>query len=222
MNIKILFFLSVSIIAMSAKAQDWKPGYYYDTTGVKHTGLIEISTMDNAARYNNIKTIASDVFRIKVNSNIQEVYAFDVKAVVADADSFVVQHSFRTNRRGVIKKDTNGTPYRFAAFFQAELDRSDIKLYSQEKAGNSMYFNHVSMLGPNFVDYYYGKSVDNIVWITNENFIEVMSNIMKDSPGIVAKIQKGDFKLRKMDKLLKAYKIEKGIPISKEYNDSDN
>lgn len=211
MNIKNLVLILFSLIALSAKAQDWKPGYYYDTTGVKHPGLIEISTMDNAARYNNIKTISSDVFRIQVNSKIQEVFAFDVKAVIADADSFIVQRTFRTNRSGVIKRDTNGIPYRFAAFFQVQLDRSDIKLYSQEKAGNNNFMD--------YVDYYYGKSVDNIVWITNENFIEVMSNIMKDSPGKVAKIQKEDFKLRKMDKLIKAYKIEKGIPISK---DSDN
>ena len=211
MNIKNLVLVLLSLVAIAAKAQDWKPGYYYDTTGVKHPAYIDITTMDNMARYNNIKTITSDVFKVQVNSNVQEVFAFDVKAVVADADSFIVQRGFRMNRKGEIKKDTNGTPYRFAAFFQVQLDRSDIKLYSQDKAGNNSFTN--------YVDYYYGKSIDNTVWITNDNFIEVMSNIMKDSPGLVAKIQKGDFKLRKMDKLIKAYKIEKGLPISK---DTDN
>ena len=204
---KNLLLLLLLFISISAKAQGWRQGYYYDTTGVKHPGLIDISTMDNAAAYNNIETIDSDFFKIKINSKVQEVLAFDVKAVVVDADSIIVQHSFRTKRHGIIKRDTNGTPYRFAAFFQVQLDRSDIKVYSQEKAGD---YQH--NLG--WVAYYYGKSVDNLADLTNDNFVEVMSNIMKDSPGIVAKIQNGDFKLRKMNKLLNAYKTEKGIPFS--------
>jgi hypothetical protein len=210
MNIKSLLFFLFLLAAVAVKAQDWQPGCYYDTTGVKHPAYIQITTMDNGARYGSSKIIGSEVFKIAVDAKArpQEMYAFDVKAIVAGLDSFVVKKLFRTNRKGVVKRDTNGNPYQYAEFYKVELDHSETKIYSKEKAGNNTFTN--------YVDYYYGTSVNNMEWLTNDNFIEAMSKIMKDSPDLVVKIQSEKFKLRRINKLIEAYKTEKGIPFSKE------
>jgi hypothetical protein len=65
----------------------------------------------------------------------------------------------------------------------------------------------------NYTAYYFGKDADNIYDITNDNFAQIMTGIMKDAPDLVEKIKNGDFKLRKMEKLLIAYKKEKGVAI---------
>jgi hypothetical protein len=218
MNIRILFLSLFLLISLYAKAQTFQPGYYYDTTGVKHVGLVRVSTLDNGAAYGTSKIIGTEVFNFKINADAQkqEVYAYDVKSVVTGIDSFVVQRTFIIKNNGEVKKDDNGNPYKHAAFFQVQLDHSDFKIYSKEQFGNSTFNNGFSLQSPNRIEYYYGKVIDNIEPFTNDNFVDFMSYIMNDSPDIVAKIKNKEFKLRKMDKLLKAYKIEKGIPIPKE------
>jgi hypothetical protein len=211
MKILSLSLLLVVLTALSVSAK-WKQGCYYDTTGVKHPGLVNVSTMDNETSYGDNKMISTDFFKFKADTNAkaQEIYAYDVRSVVSGSDSLVVQHGFRTDRHGVIKKDTNGTPYQHIIFFQVQLDHSDIKIFSKEKFDSVNTYIHAT-------DYYYGKSADNIQYFSNDNFITVMCDVMKDAPDIVAKLKNEEFRLGRMNKLLKAYETEKGLPLSREY-----
>jgi hypothetical protein len=211
MKIQILSFTMLLLITLSANAQNtWKPGCYYDTTGVKHVGLVKVSTLDNETSYGTNETISTDFFKFKINAGAktQEVYAYDVRSVVANADSFVVQHGYRTDRHGVIKKDTNGTPYRHIIFFQVQLDHTEIKIYSKEQFGTTAMHR---------TDYYFGKDPDSIQYFSDDNFVKVMCDVMKDAPDIVAKLKNDEFRLGRMNKLLRAYETEKGLPLSKEY-----
>ncbi len=218
MKIQILCLSMLLLTTLSANAQfwkAWKSGCYYDTTGVKHIGFVKISTLDNETRYGTNETISTDFFQFKTDTEAktQEIYAYDVKSVVADADSFAVQHGFRTDRHGVIKRDSVGTPYRHIIFFQVQLDHSEIKIYSKEQ----FYSNGYGRYMRNRTEYYFGKDPDNIQYFSSDNFVKVMCDVMKDAPDIVAKLKNDEFRLGKMNKLLKAYETEKGLPISKEY-----
>jgi len=218
MKVRIPFLFLFLFIALYARAQSFQPGYYYDTTGVKHVGLVKIGTLDNSAAYGTSKVIGSEVFNFKITADAQkqEVYAYDVKSVVTGLDSFVVQRTFVIKRNGDVKRDEDGNPYKRTAFFQIQLDNPNYIIYSKEQFGNTSFNNGFSVSFPNRIEYYYGKVIENIEPITIDNFVDVMSYVMNDSPGIVAKIKNRDLKLRKMGDIIKAYKIEKGIPIPKE------
>lgn len=208
---RLLFaLLLILFFRIETKAQDdeWRAGSYYDLKNVKHPGWVDISTFDNLTAYGTSKFKISEFFRFEADEKapVQELYAADVQSVVAEKDSIVVRHWFRTDRKGNIKTDTAGNQYTVASFYKVELNSSDTKIYSKSMVGNNAFANYTA--------YYYGKDADNIYDFTNDNFSKVMSDIIKDAPDLVAKIKSGDFKLRKMDKLLIAYKKEKGIAVA--------
>ncbi|MGZ3763715.1 MAG: hypothetical protein ACXVB0_16220 [Mucilaginibacter sp.] len=196
------------VLPLISKAQDdeWRPGWYYDLKNVKHPGWFDISTFDNSTRYGTSKVKSSEYFRFEADEKapVLELYALDMQSVVAGADSIVVRHSFRTDRKGNIKTDTSGNQFSTASFYKVELNSSDIKIYSKLLDGNR---------GFSYIAYYFGKDADNIYDFTNDNFAKVMSDIIKDAPDLVEKIKKEDFVLRKMKKLLIAYKTEKGTAL---------
>ena len=195
-------------LGLRVQAQDWEwhPGYYYDLNNIKHTGLVQVSTFDNGTAYGTSKFKSSEFFRFKTDekSPQQELYALDVQSVVVGADSIVVRHWFRTDRKGRVKKDTAGNEYSVASFLKVELNSGETKVYSKLLDGN----NYGTYTG-----YYYGKNADNINDINTDTFAQVMSDIVKDAPDLVEKINKEDFKLRKMEKLINAYKTKKGITL---------
>jgi hypothetical protein len=50
--------------------------------------------------------------------------------------------------------------------------------------------------------YFYGANTAEMKLITNENFIDIMSEVMGDEPEVVEKIQTKKFSLNSMDKLI--------------------
>ncbi|HEX3386984.1 MAG TPA: hypothetical protein VHS53_17410 [Mucilaginibacter sp.] len=203
----VVSFLLVLPLMSKAQDDDWQPAHYYDVNNIKHTGYVQITTFDNLTRYGNSKVKVSEWFKFEANEKapVLELYALDMQSVVTNTDSIVVRHSFRTDRKGNVKTDSAGNQYTAAGFYRVELNNSDTKIYSKSMVGNNAFANYTA--------YYFGKDADNIYDITNDNFAQIMTGIMKDAPDLVEKIKNGDFKLRKMEKLLIAYKKEKGVAI---------
>jgi hypothetical protein len=202
-----LTFLLLLPLLLKAQDDEWQPGCYYDVKNVKHMGYVQISTFDNLTAYGKSKFKISEFFKFEADekSPVQELYALDVQSVVTNTDSIVVRHLFRTDRKGNIKTDTAGNQYTVASFYKVELNSSDTKIYSKSMVGNNTFANYTA--------YYFGKDPNNIYDLTNDNFAKVMPDIIKDAPDLVKKIKKEDFVLRKMKKLLIAYKTEKGIAL---------
>lgn len=197
----IIFSLLLSV-SFTAKAQKWTQGCYYDLQGAKHPGLIKIDNVseDNwsilGARKRKIST-----FKFKINSdaetNILEATA--VKSVVAKADSFVVNLSIN---------DKKGKPDTTALFYTVDLRTLSVNIYSHGYHTVNGTDNYID------IEYYYGTTIDDIKDITKDNFIEVMCKALNGSPDLVEKIKSKDYKLGKIEKLINAYKTEKGIAIS--------
>jgi len=195
----IIIFSLFLLISFAAKAQKWTDGGYYDLQGTKHIGLVKINNVSEdtwsilGSRKRKISTFK---FKINSGSEAKVIEAIAVKSVAAKADSFVVNLSINEKK---------GKPDTTALFYSVELNASSVKIYSHGYHSVNGTDNDID------IEYYYGASVDDSKEITKDNFIEVLCNAMGDSPDLVEKIKSKEYKLGRIDKLIKAYKTEKGI-----------
>ena len=60
------------------------------------------------------------------------------------------------------------------------------------------------------MSYYYGSSTANMQHLTNENFIDIMSEVMGDEPNVVVRIRNGNFRLNNIEKLVEYFNKVKG------------
>ncbi|MBL4675825.1 MAG: hypothetical protein JKY70_06425 [Mucilaginibacter sp.] len=202
---KLLLLLCILSITISAKAQlfgrHYDEGYYYDTLGVKHAGLISWSPPQKSLFGNK-----GDHIYYKTDKNAENVKikntaltSFCMKNDSARMDSFIVS----TN------KDFQKAP------FLHVLLNNDVKIYGftivsssggmmmPGAAGGPMIFT------PGFsttdTKYFYGNNTDHTTRLEKKNFIEVMSNALADKPEVVKKIQDKTFKMNKLNQLLYFY-----------------
>ena len=109
MNPKPLFrtlitILLISSFAFKANAQfddagSFRNGFYYDTHGVKHTGLIKFKVTKTTFFGLRSKIVLSFIFKTDLNAEKQTIEAVDTKSVVALADSFIVHTIYNVNKK---------------------------------------------------------------------------------------------------------------------------
>jgi hypothetical protein len=204
---KYLMLLCILSITIQASAQlfgkKWVDGKLYHTSGEVFTGQIFWSPPEKAA-YSD----AGDAIYYRNDKNKDEypIPASKILSFIIGADSFVVTHdeSFRHNP------------------FMHVLLNTPVKLYVSlsKRAGIPMAFGtgggtgNVS-LGLGFggmigrgtkKTYYYGSNPDSLTKLEKKEFINVMSSIMADKPGVVAKIKDKTFKYGNIEDLVAYYK----------------
>ena len=208
----LITILFISSFAFKANAQfddagSFRNGFYYDSHGVKHTGLIKFKVTKTNLWGLRSKIVSSFIFKTDQNSEKQIIEAVNTKSVVALADSFIVHTIFSVNKKG--EKVTDST----AVFVQVELDNGGNSIYSAQY-GLTGFHNGA---GTSFTDYviydqyYYGDNMDNAILINKDNFADIMYNTLKDSPVIVNKVKSGKYKYEDIGSVLSNYKKEKGI-----------
>lgn len=204
--------LLISSFAFKANAQfddagSFRNGFYYDTHGIKHTGLIKFKVTKTTFFGLRSKIVSSFIFKTELNAEKQTIEAVDTKSVVALADSFIVHTIYNVNKKG--EKVTDST----ALFVRVELDNSSNSIYSVQYGLTG--FHHDA--GTSFTDYviydqyYYGDNMDHVILINKENFGEIMPKVLKDSQALVDKIRSRKYKYEDIGKVLGDYKKEKGI-----------
>ncbi|WP_345951486.1 hypothetical protein ABDD95_08630 [Mucilaginibacter sp. PAMB04274] len=212
-----LTFTAALLLNLSAFAQKWQPGYFFDTKGNKVPGLIQIGQTGKGP----IKNEGFIIYKDNPKANEIKLSASDIKYYVAGKDSFIVAHppSYETWPKAELD------------FVRVELDEP-LKLYVYQGGSSGGGFK----LSPSFsggfgtggyggggvgislgggggnggystrITYYFGASVGEMSQVTPMNFVDVMSDIMGDEPQVVEAIQKGKFSINKMDNLIKYYK----------------
>jgi hypothetical protein len=218
-----IFIIILFLLAgISVKAQDWEPGYIYDTTGVKQTGFIRF------AEKSPIKDEAAIIFKQTKSSPESYYTASGLKSFTMGRDSFVVA-----------SQPANTAWNNYYDFVQVLFDDSQLKLFAfydnpSQVANNSGSGSHFSLglglgagfAGPHFGGgigggfaiplggsknhytnalFYYGANTSHMKPLTNQNFVDVMSEIMGDEPVITDKLHAGKYDLNHMDKLLRDY-----------------
>lgn len=204
---KILLLLCILSITISANAQlfgkHYSEDFYYDSIGVKHTGLISWSPPQKSifgGKGDNIyfKTDkAAD--RIKLKNT--EFKAFAMKNDSAMMDSFFV---------------TTNKEFEKAPFLHVLLN-GDVKIYSftmvsssgggmTPGAGGLMYMTPT--YSGTDIKYYYGTDPDHVTRLEKKNFIEVMSQALASKAYVVKKVQDKTFKIGKLKELLYFYRTD--------------
>lgn len=223
MHSKVIFgivLLMSSASATSVLAQKWLPGHFTDAKGNRSDGFI----YQNPGGSGPMKNEGFIEFKDGEKTNSYKLSTSDLQSFVVGKDSFVVAHA--PGNETWAKKEYD--------FVRVAVD-SDTKIYVTRGAGSggggggihvSPGFGlstgggygtsyggglGISLGGGNGgggkqkATYYYGSNTATMQHITNENFIDVMSEAMGDEPEVVEQIRAGKFGLKNMDKLLQYF-----------------
>lgn len=215
------------LLSITAKSQSWQHGYFYDVKGTKNTGFIRVDPRGKGP----IKGEGFIEYKEDEKAEPIKLSASDLRSFVAGRDSFIVAVA---PAQGWAKYDLDFV--RVAV--DAPLRLFEAK-GSVGGGGSGVGFSPgigVGMAGGGGTGgfggglgggisipigggrgrggkavYYYGANTASMKPITNENFVDVMTEIMGDEPDVVEKIQTKKYSLRTMDKLLAYfYQVQAG------------
>lgn len=219
-SIVILLFFLLGYTAV--QAQKWQPGNFTDVKGNRESGLIRVNPPGKAP----IKGEGFIEFRENDKVNPYKLSASDVRSFVVGKDSFVVAHA--PQNESWTKEETD--------FVKVVLDEPT-KLYMTKGGktggggigfapavgagiGTGGYGGGVGgglgislgggggRGGGSKTTYYYGANTAEMVRLTDENFEDIMTEIMGDEPDVVEKIHAHEYGLKNIEKLI-AYFNEK-------------
>ncbi|HVW95819.1 MAG TPA: hypothetical protein VHA56_07610 [Mucilaginibacter sp.] len=207
------------LIIVSAKSQStkWEPGRFTDNKGNTESGYIRV----NPSSKGPVRDEGFIEFRDNKKSHSFKLSASELKSFVQDRDSFVVAHPPYGEEWG--KKELD--------FVQVEID-GFLKLYvsgggGSGRGGSGIGFSPGIGIGagsygggvsagvsvPIFgggrsggksekTAYYYGENTAAMKRLTDENFEDVMSDIMGDEPEVVDKIHAKVYVLANIERLI--------------------
>ncbi len=217
----ILILLSFMLLVLTARSQKWQPGYFYDIKGTKNTGFIRVDPRGKGP----IKDEGFIEYKEDDKAASIKLSASDLRSFVAGRDSFIVAMA---PREGWAKNEMD--------FVKVVID-APIRLFeAQGSAGGNRGFGVEPGIGigggtggfgggfgggisipigggsrgSTKTVYFYGANTAEMKPLTNENFIDIMSEIMGDEPDVVEKIQTKKFSLNSMDKLIVYFRQVQG------------
>jgi hypothetical protein len=207
----ILFFLSS---VLSAFAQKWQPGCFYDIKGTQNPGLIRVDPPGRPP----IRDEGFIEYKENAKASSIKLSASDLRSFVVGRDSFIVAAE---PKQGWSKYELD--------FVRVAVD-APLRLFevkANDGSGSGVGFQPgfgvgfgTGGYGGGFgggisipigggggrgnlkTVYFYGANTAEMKPITNENFIDVMSEVMGDEPDVVEKIQAKKFSLGSMNKLI--------------------
>ncbi|AMR33332.1 hypothetical protein A0256_18855 [Mucilaginibacter sp. PAMC 26640] len=211
----ILFFM---LVGVSAKSQKWQPGYFTDVRGARYSGFI----IPNPGGSGPIKNEGFIEFKDGEKTEPYRLSTSDLQSFVVGKDSFVVAHA--PGNETWAKKDLDfvqvvvDSDTKLFATRGAGSGSGGSKVHISPGVGLSTGGGYGSSygggLGISFggggnggsnkgkVTYYFGSSTATMQHLTNENFVDIMSDIMGDEPEVVEQIRANRFVLGNIDKLI--------------------
>jgi hypothetical protein len=207
--------LFMILTGYKASAQKWLPGYFVDVKGVKTNGYIH----PNPGGRGPFADEGFIEFKDEEHSTAYYLSARDLQSFVAGKDSFVVAHA--PGNETWAKREFD--------FVRVAVDEP-IKIYATRGAGSgggkkvqvapaigfgtgtygTSYGGGVGIsIGGNGnggnkgkLYYYYGGSTATMQHLTNENFNDVMSEVMADEPEVVEQIKSNHYGIGNIEKLI--------------------
>ncbi len=210
----ILFFLLASV---TAKSQKWQQGYFYDVKGNKVAGLLRLYPSGK----NPIKDEAFIEYREDSKSTAIKLSASDLRSFTVARDSFVVA--------------ANGGWSAYELDFVRVALNTPIRLYQAQGYGGSggsgigfgpeigagvgtggygggigggisIPIGGGGRGGSKGSIYFYGSNTANMKPISNQEFVDVMSEVMADEPDAVEQIKNNKYNLGNVEKLIAYFK----------------
>lgn len=218
-SILIILFLMLTFV--SAKSQKWQPGYFIDVKGVRYDGFI----IPNPAGTGPIKNEGFIEFKDADKSTPYKLSTSDLQAYVVGKDSFVVAHAPGNETwakkeldfvRVLVNEETRIYATRGAGSGSGTGKKVSFSPSVGLSTGGGGYGGGLGGgLGINLgggggsgkgdksqLSYYYGTNTATMRHLTEENFVDVMSEVMGDEPEVVEQLRAGHFGLRNIDKLV--------------------
>lgn len=210
------------LIATSANAQKWKPGFFIDTRNQKIEGLI----CESPSGRGPIKDEGFIEYKEDAKAKEMKLSASDIRCFKSGKDSFVVAHAPMNQSWSKQELD----------FIKVVVD-GDLKLYMLKGGsgggGSGFGFSPgVSAgvgggggvgggLGLSFgggggggrggssakTSYYYGESPAKLNLLTQQNFVDIMTDIMGDEAQIIEQLRDNKYSLRNMDALVNNFNL---------------
>lgn len=213
-------FMALFIISSgtTAFAQKWLPGYFIDVKGVKTNGYIH----PNPGGRGPIRDEGFIEFKDEEHSTPYFLSTSDLQSFVAGRDSFVVAHApgnktWAKKEFDFVRVAVNEPIKIYATRGAGSGGGGGKKVLVAPAVGfgtgtyGTSYGGGVGIsIGGNGdgggnntkLYYYYGENTASMQHLTNENFVDIMSEVMGDEPEIVAQIKANNFNIRNIEKLI--------------------
>jgi hypothetical protein len=208
-----------SLLSFSALAQKWQQGYFYDKRGVKNIGYIN----QNPSGKGPIKNEAFIEFKEYEKDKPIKLSASDMKSYIVGRDSFVVAVSltddWASEQMDFIRVAVNA-PIKLYMARVGNLGARQKAVsvspalstgYGSGGMGGGLGGGVSINLGKNRdnggtrIAYLYGESTNGMKAITEENFVDVMIEVMGDEPAAVEQLRSGKVSLRDIEKIIAYY-----------------
>ena len=220
-----LLAIAFVLSAPTAFAQKWLPGHFIDVKGVRSDGFI----IPNPGGNGPIKNEGFIEFKDGEKAEPYKLSTSDLQSYVVGKDSFVVAHAPGNETwakkdldfvRVVINEETKIFATRGAGSGSG-MGGSKVRFSPTVglSTGGGGYGGGVgggigigiggggsgSRGDKSKTTYYYGSNTATMQHITEENFVDVMSDAMGDEPEVVEHIRAGHFALGNIDKLVEYF-----------------
>lgn len=200
------------LLSLAAKSQKWQPGYFYDVKGTKNPGLI----WQNPSGKGPIKDEGFIEYKENDKASAIKLSASDLRSYVVGKDSFIVAVA---PKQGWSKYELD--------FVQVAVD-APLRLFIARGGGGGSGFSVEPGIGAGVgtggfgggfgggisiplggggrgrskTTYFFGANTAEMQPLNNENFVDVMSEVMGDEPDVVEKIRANQYSMRNIDKLV--------------------
>jgi hypothetical protein len=218
---RLFIIFSFTLLTVLVQAQKWQPGRFTDVKGNIQTGLIRTNPSGKPP----IKDEAFIEFKEDNKAEPFKLSASDLRSFVVGKDSFVVAHAPQNENWSRNELD----------FVKVVIDEP-VKLYAaQAGSGRGRGFGFSPGIstgigtggygggfggalggglsipiggrgGSEKTTWYFGENTAEMKRLTNENFEDIMTDIMGDEPDVVDKIRSKVYVLGNIDKLIAYFK----------------
>jgi hypothetical protein len=198
----VLFSLLFWISANAQPKSSYRPGYYYDTSGKKISGLISFETNEYYIH-----------FKIDKDSHADKIKIKEIKSLVISG--------FKPDSLTVLTEDNKEGKEYFAKLLLAS-PASNLYYKSYETAGGSFAtvsyipapnsttstqsrVSYSSLPGYSGVDIMY-QDGNTTHELTKKNYVEVLTRVFADDPELLKEIQSKDAKFKNVHDMLNHYR----------------
>jgi hypothetical protein len=216
MQKRFLIIASFLLICISVHAQKWQPGYFYDVKGSKMVGQIRM----NPSGRTPMQGEAFIEYRENAKASPIKLSASDLRSFVAAQDSFVVAANggWSNYELDFVRVALDGPIRLFQAQGYDGDGGGDSGLSISPGVGIGVGGGgygagigggiSIPIGGGGFSKgskgriYFYGTNTANMKPISNQEFVDIMSEVMADEPDAVDQIKSNKYNLNNIEKLI--------------------
>ena len=225
---QLFIIFSCLLLSVTARAQKWVPGYFYDTRGSKNTGFIS----PNPSGTGPIKGEAFIEFKDSEKGEPVKLSASDMRSFVIGADSFLVAYpptdGWAATNLGFVRIAFNGPIKLFASRggYTGGSGKKKVSVSPSMAAGIgsggygsgagggvAIAIGDGGGANSNKLNYFWGENASKMQLLTDKNFVDVMAEVMGDEPQVVEKIREKKFGVGNIESLINYfYKVQASHP----------